>query len=428
MNESVKIASTVCIIGAGPAGTYAAILLAKKGIPSLLIDKAVFPRDKVCGEALTSGALRSLQKLDANILQDIEYLSSREVVKGVNLHAPSGRSFYLPFHSQSNIDRGLDSSVGIRRLDLDNLLMKYVKKEPLVSVKEGVNIQDVERKEGKLILRDKENSMEIETEMLIVANGYGSKLTRKLVEWDWDAEINACGVTAFFRNVEGISNGDIAECYVLEELKTGGMYIMPVGNGVVNVNIAVRNDIQKKYHLNLREIMQNALKTHPTLKKRFQHAEQIRKPLGCGFHLGIKKRTVSGDNFVLLGDAAAFNDALTANGLGHAMISAEIAVNVIEKEYTQKNFTAAHLKSYDTAAYKAFYTKRITGLLTSPFLLQTRLIFFIVNTFFRLNAKSELLSMFMYAKYPWRLFLSLDFYSTLFRAFSPQKNKAFEKG
>ncbi|MFN0200958.1 MAG: NAD(P)/FAD-dependent oxidoreductase [Bacteroidia bacterium] len=421
MAECIKISSTVCIIGAGPAGTYAAIMLAKKGIPSLLIDKAVFPRDKVCGEALTSAVLRSLQKLDANILANVEYLAAREVIKGVNLYAPNGKSFYLPFHSQANKDRGLDSSVGIRRLDLDNLLMKYAKKEALVTVKEGVDIQVVERKEGKLVLWNKEKNLQIETEMLVVANGFGSKFTRKLVAWDWESEVDACGITAFYRNVEGLSKGDVAECYILEELKSGGMYVMPVGNGVINVNIAVRSDVQKKYHLNLREIMQNALETHPALKQRFQNAEQIRKPLGCGFHLGIKKRPVSGDNFVLLGDAAAFNDALTANGIGHAMISAEIAANEIEKCYAQKNFTAAQLKNYDKAAYASFHSKRMMGFLSSPFLLQTRLFFFLVNTFFLLNVSSEVLGMILYAKYPWRLLFNPTFYYTLFQAIFPQK-------
>lgn len=419
------IKSTICIIGAGPAGTYAAIRLAQNGIPSLLIDKAVFPRDKVCGEALTSSVLRCLQKLDADILKDKSFHSVSKVIKGVNLYAPNGKNLYIPFHSQANIDRGLDSSIGMRRWDLDNILMEYSKKQSLITVKEGIAIQDVEGKNGKLLLWDKEKSVQIETEMLMVANGYGSKFTRKLVNWDWESEVDACGVTAFYKQVEEFGQGEIAECYVLDELKSGGMYIMPVGNGILNVNIAVRNDIQKKYHLNLREILQNALNTHPVLKKRFEHAEQIRKPLGCGFHLGIKKRPVSGDNFVLIGDAGAFNDALTANGIGHAMISADIAVNEIVKCYAQKDFCAKKLYNYDKAVYKSFHTKRILGAFSFPFLSKTPLYFFLVNTYFNLNLSYEVVSMFIYEKYPWRLIFSPKLYIALIKSFLGNLQTAF---
>lgn len=409
------IKTAICIIGAGPSGIYAAIRLAQNGIPSLLIDKAIFPRDKVCGEAITSSVLRCIQKLDADILKDAAFISSQKVVKGVNLYAPNGKSFYIPFHSQSNIDQGLDSSIGIRRLDLDNILMDYAKKQPLISVKEGVYMQDIKRDNGKLVLWDKEKNWQIETDMLMMANGYGSKLTQKLV--DWSLEVDACGITAFYKNVESTGDNDVAECYLLEELKSGAIYVMPVGKGVINVNIAVRNDVFKKYHLNLREILYHALSTHPVLKKRFQYAEEIRKPLGCGFHLGIKKRPVSGDNFVLLGDAGAFNDAITANGIGHAMISADIAVNEIVKCYAQKDYSAKMLKNYDKAVYKAFYTKRVLGAITFPLISRTRLFFFLTNTYFNLNLSNEIVSMFMYTKYPWRLFFYPKFYLALCKSF-----------
>ena len=47
----------VVVVGAGPAGTAAAIHLARAGRDVLLVDKATFPRDKCCGDGLTTGAL-----------------------------------------------------------------------------------------------------------------------------------------------------------------------------------------------------------------------------------------------------------------------------------------------------------------------------------------------------------------------------------
>ena len=61
----------VCVLGAGPGGSTAALHLANKGIPSVLIDKAAFPRDKVCGDALSGKVVRELGR-SAALRQEID--------------------------------------------------------------------------------------------------------------------------------------------------------------------------------------------------------------------------------------------------------------------------------------------------------------------------------------------------------------------
>ena len=55
------IDADVAVVGAGPAGAAAAIILARAGRRVVLIDKATFPRDKCCGDGLTAAALRRLE-------------------------------------------------------------------------------------------------------------------------------------------------------------------------------------------------------------------------------------------------------------------------------------------------------------------------------------------------------------------------------
>ena len=54
----------VIIVGGGPAGTTAALYAHRHGLRTLLIDKAGFPRDKVCGDALSGKCVRVMRDLD----------------------------------------------------------------------------------------------------------------------------------------------------------------------------------------------------------------------------------------------------------------------------------------------------------------------------------------------------------------------------
>ncbi|MBX7182326.1 MAG: NAD(P)/FAD-dependent oxidoreductase [Bacteroidia bacterium] len=391
---------TICIVGAGPGGTYTALQLAKLGIPCTLIDKAIFPRDKVCGESIPSVAIKSLHRLNPAILDEPEFRSAKQIISGVNLYAPNGKKIYIPFNSKSNELLGLDSCIGIRRLDFDQVLMRFAKREKCITVMEETEVKRVEKVANGFKLFNQLDEPLLNTNMLVVANGFNSNLTRQLTNWNLDKGENASGIASYFTQVEGISNTGLAECYVLSGLQSGGLYIQPVGNGVVNVNISIHNDVRKKYGVNIRKVLDEAIQSQPVLKKRFEHAVEIRKPLGHGYHLGIEKRPVCGDHFLLVGDAAGFNDALTANGIGHAMKSAEVAANHIAKAYSKNDFSQTMLFPYQTEVYNLFSSVRITGKVGSWAMKYPSFIFFIMNTFFGYKWIEELAFEVMYTKYP----------------------------
>ena len=60
----------VAIVGAGPAGATLSMLLSRKKIKHIIIDKATFPRDKICGDALTLEGLRALREIDEDLFQE----------------------------------------------------------------------------------------------------------------------------------------------------------------------------------------------------------------------------------------------------------------------------------------------------------------------------------------------------------------------
>ncbi|MGF7232260.1 NAD(P)/FAD-dependent oxidoreductase [Arachidicoccus sp.] len=72
------IETTVCIIGAGPAGAATALQLHQYGISCVVVDKAVFPRDKVCGDGLSGKTLAALNRIDKNIGERLSAFALKE--------------------------------------------------------------------------------------------------------------------------------------------------------------------------------------------------------------------------------------------------------------------------------------------------------------------------------------------------------------
>ena len=101
----------VVVIGAGPAGSVAAYLAATQGLDVLLLDKARFPRFKVCGCCLNARALRTLEGLGLGGIA--AQLGARSLTR-VHIHAPGRRASFALSGSVSVSRRRLDAALARR--------------------------------------------------------------------------------------------------------------------------------------------------------------------------------------------------------------------------------------------------------------------------------------------------------------------------
>ena len=90
----------VIIVGAGPAGSSAALYAHRLGLNCILLDKAVFPRDKICGDALSGKSVRLMRELD--LLDGLEELEGSEINR-ITFGSPSHSQFdvYLKMESRA---------------------------------------------------------------------------------------------------------------------------------------------------------------------------------------------------------------------------------------------------------------------------------------------------------------------------------------
>jgi geranylgeranyl reductase family protein len=163
----------VAVVGAGPAGTAAAITLARAGVDVTVFDKARFPRDKTCGDGLTTLALRQLEALGL----DPSVVGSWTDVRECWVTGPRGHSIRLPMPPA---DQGRFACVATR-LDLDAALVDLARKEG-ATVLDGTGVLDAAEDDAGVVLRvsGEGGEREARARWVVAADGMWSPVRRAL--------------------------------------------------------------------------------------------------------------------------------------------------------------------------------------------------------------------------------------------------------
>ena len=127
----------VIIVGAGPAGSTAALYAHRLGLNCILLDKAVFPRDKICGDALSGKSVRLMREL--NLLEGVEKLEGSEINR-ITFGSPSHSQFDVHLKGNKNNDFITKGYVVPRKI-FDNFLFK--KADELTETRQGFTVNDI---------------------------------------------------------------------------------------------------------------------------------------------------------------------------------------------------------------------------------------------------------------------------------------------
>jgi menaquinone-9 beta-reductase len=319
----------IIIAGAGPAGISTALFLAKKGIRSILIDKETFPRDKICGDGLSGWVITMLRRIDPQLLVKLQQMSQQVASHGVRFYAPNFKSVSLPYTNREYPEDPPGHI--IRRHDFDELLMQEAIKNPLIEVLQGVTIANLQHLAEGVVITDITGKHRITTSLCVIATGAGSKMARTVGVKKPDDKHQATGIRQYFEGVTGFQEGNFVDFYFLKEFLPGYLWVFPLPNGRANVGAGIRTDIIKNRKLSVKLIMEQAIIHHPELSERFKDAHPVSGVSAWTLPLGSKKMPISGDRYLLVGDAACLVDPFTGEGVGNAMWSGYAAADHIEK-------------------------------------------------------------------------------------------------
>ena len=321
-NSAGDLACDVLVVGAGPSGIAAALTLHANNFSVIVIDKAFFPRDKCCGDGLTTGALRILDELGF----DPQTVPNWTVCSDVWLRSPSGTEmqFSLP-------TRGQFAAIA-PRIELDNALVQLAKSRD-IRVLEGHEFISVREQNSDHITIDissdahSNKNETIQSKFVIASDGMWSPVRKSLgmstpgYLGEWHA------FRQYANNVTG-SAKDRLHVWFEKDLLPGYAWSFPLQDGRVNIGFGILRG--GKYSV------QQMKDLWPNLLAR----KHIAGALGSGVIMEdrhtawpiparVTSAPLSSGRVLFIGDAACVTDTLTGEGIGQALLSGQLSARAI---------------------------------------------------------------------------------------------------
>jgi geranylgeranyl reductase family protein len=309
----------VVIVGGGPAGTAAAIELSRSGRSVVVVDKAIFPRDKCCGDGLTTLALRELEAIGFEPGTVDDWFD----VGGAALRSPSGREVTIPLPTD-----GRYAAVA-PRLQLDNALVDLAR-EAGADVRDGHGFRSLDYltdDDGHGFVRIEADELTIDTRYVIAADGMWSPV-RKAVGLNEPGYLGEWhGFRQYASNVTGTAASQL-HVWFEPDLLPGYAWSFPLPGNRANIGFGVLRDGERTG----KEIKA----IWPDLLER----DHIVEALGAGFEMEdrhtawpiparIDSLPLTADRILFVGDAATATDVMTGEGIGQALLTGRLAAESI---------------------------------------------------------------------------------------------------
>jgi len=339
------------VVGGGPGGSAAASYLAMEGKRVLLIEKGVWPRDKVCGDAVGGKSLGHVNALGVKAkLESTPHFR----VTGIVFSSPNGSEVTVPL-PEEDVEK-MEAGYSLPRQQFDWLVFERATELVLEnggSVIQGATVTQVFDTDGKITgveigIGGKRGEKRVySAPWTIGAGGYQCPVARKIIK-EMDKQelvdrMHYCGgYREYWDGVKGCEgNAGNIEIHFVDSIIPGYFWLFPLGNGRVNVGIGMVLGLMDKQKKKLKPLQAEVIANHPLFKDRFADAKMV-DGTGKGWQLPFgsprkgeknQPRKAFAPGALLIGDAASLVDPFSGEGVGNALVSGEMAArHVIENK------------------------------------------------------------------------------------------------
>ncbi len=355
----------IIVVGGGPGGSAAASYAALAGNKVLLIEKEVWPRDKICGDAVGGKSLRHVKEL--GVKEMIESTPHFRVT-GMMFSSPNGNQVTIALPKDEVEKR--EAGYALPRLQFDYMMFQRATelvREAGGKVVQGTVVSSVHHDSSTKQITGVTLSGNCDSThmapLTIGAGGYLCPVAKKVVEElngeKLRDELHYCGAyREYWRGVKdvGLDEGSI-ELHFVDDVIPGYWWIFPVNEEVVNVGIGMVNAERRKQSgikKSLKKLQRYLIHEHPRFKERFADATFV-EGSGKGWELPfgsprkgavMQPRRTAMAGAVCVGDAASLVDPFSGEGVGNALLSAKLAVSLFDRELHSDGFPSESAEEY----------------------------------------------------------------------------------
>jgi menaquinone-9 beta-reductase len=331
-SAAVEAEADVIVVGAGPAGSTTAYHLARAGLEVLLLEKAQFPREKVCGDGLTPRAVKQLVDMGIDISEEAGWLRNkglRIIGGGVRLELDWPELASFP-------DYGLVR----KRADFDELLASQAEKAgaklhqlcnvtgPVVDPRTG-RITGVTAKLG-----EEKREVVFKAPLVVAADGNSTRLSLAMGLHRRDDRPMGVAYRTYFNSPR--SEDDYLESWLelwdrrsgQEKLLPGYGWIFGMGDGTSNVGLGLLNTTKSFKDIDYRELLKVWCAGMP--EEWGYTPDNMTEPIrGAALPMAFNRQPHYTRGFLLVGDAGGMVNPFNGEGIAYAMESGEMAAEVI---------------------------------------------------------------------------------------------------
>lgn len=329
-SQTLRGRSDVLVVGGGPAGAAAGIVLARAGVDVCVIDGARFPRDKICGDAVSDGGIRLLEELGARAAVDA---ASHALVREGAAVFPDGTRITRRYPDPCYI---------VPRLTLDDCLRRTLE-ESGARLVQGRRVTSIAQTAGR-VDGVAGPGLEWSAPLVIAADGHGSVGLPALGVATPKGQFLGVSKTAYLRGVEYPDGDEVSDHYFEEDLPYGYGWIFPAVDGVSNVGVYLRADVYQASGKQLGDLLSEFLVRKGA---RLRRAEMVGKPRAWPLPIAPRPGPVTGPGLILAGDAGGFIDPLSGEGIWQALRTGMLAGGIAARAVAQGELTPALRREFE---------------------------------------------------------------------------------